>query len=291
MKKIISLLFVTLFITNLNGQVNYIPFPSDSAVWTGQFQTHTKSSHYYSTLWLGDTTINGINYTKCYKGNIPMHISFTYSGGVRQDIANKKLYYIDLNGIEHDISVDFNLQVNDKFLFGQYFENIFPFTYSFNIDTLVVESIDTSNNEKAYNLNWSNLPMSFQAGRFEFGKGFIYLYGFEWACTLDCIRVNNYSLYGNPFYCNIIYSVYENQKNNELFSLSPNPVKNELYINTENYSDKILLTIIDAKGQIVKTQQITDTQTKLDISSLMSGIYFFRIITDKIVEVKKIIKE
>lgn len=291
MKKIISLLFVTLFITNLNGQVNYIPFPSDSAIWNGQIQGQSLYSHYYSTLWQGDTTINGINYTKCYKGNIPMHISFTYSGGVRQDIANKKLYYIDSNGIEHDISIDFNLQVNDKVFFGQYFENIFPFTYSYNNDTLVVESIDTSNNGKAYNLKWSNLSMSFQAGRFEFGKGLLYLYGFEWARTMDCISVNNYSIYGNPFYCNIVYNVNENQKNNGLFSISPNPVKNELCINTENYSDKILLTIIDAKGQIVKTQQITDTQTKLDISSLMSGIYFFRIITDKIVEVKKIIKE
>jgi hypothetical protein len=46
-----------------------------------------------------------------------------------------------------------------------------------------------------------------------------------------------------------------------------------------------------SSGQEVLKQTIKNTKTQIDISSLSSGIYFVKLINDKQVEVRKIIKE
>jgi len=71
----------------------------------------------------------------------------------------------------------------------------------------------------------------------------------------------------------------------------PNPAKNNITIETLQIVKEITLTISNLNGKELTRQQIKDSTTQIDISNLASGIYFVKLITEKTVEVRKIIKE
>jgi len=73
--------------------------------------------------------------------------------------------------------------------------------------------------------------------------------------------------------------------------LYPNPTSNIISIEIPQNIKGCTLTISDLNGQVLIKQQIKDSRSQIDISALTSGIYFARLITDKKVEVIKIIKE
>ncbi len=69
-------------------------------------------------------------------------------------------------------------------------------------------------------------------------------------------------------------------------SLQPNPARNTLTISTEGLQPNVIstLSIITASGAEVKTMQVTDKITRLDVSTLRPGTYFIKIISgDKII--------
>jgi hypothetical protein len=83
-----------------------------------------------------------------------------------------------------------------------------------------------------------------------------------------------------------------NEVNSEShINIFPNPAPNSITIENNNPNKEITLTIFNINGQEIMQQQIKDKKTQVDISNLNSGIYFFKLITDKIVEIRKIIKE
>jgi hypothetical protein len=60
------------------------------------------------------------------------------------------------------------------------------------------------------------------------------------------------------------------------FKLFPNPVSSTLSINTEsNVGNKY--QICDHQGRILKTGILSQTLSSIDISSLKSGVYFFKV--------------
>lgn len=71
---------------------------------------------------------------------------------------------------------------------------------------------------------------------------------------------------------------------NEL-EIYPNPVSDKLYINT---SEEILKTVLfDVNGRIINTKKNNKT---VDFSDISKGIYLIKIVTDKGIINKKIIK-
>jgi len=72
------------------------------------------------------------------------------------------------------------------------------------------------------------------------------------------------------------------------FTLTPNPTKGVVSINTPNALIKSL-SIYDVLGQLVLTQN--NSKNTLDISFLSSGLYLIKIETDNGVAVKKVVKE
>jgi len=80
------------------------------------------------------------------------------------------------------------------------------------------------------------------------------------------------------------------QKINEslLFSVFPNPATDYITI---NYFQKATLEITNIESQIIKTFNITDTETTIDVSGLSGGVYIIKAQSDKGVVVKKFIKE
>jgi hypothetical protein len=76
-----------------------------------------------------------------------------------------------------------------------------------------------------------------------------------------------------------------------IFSVFPNPIKNKITIEILPIEKESILIICNINGQELIRQNLTQTETQLDINNLTSGIYFVKLITDKTVEVRKIIKE
>ena len=71
--------------------------------------------------------------------------------------------------------------------------------------------------------------------------------------------------------------------------MTPNPVKDRLYINTNANVVVNAATVMDSSGRIVLTP--TALEQSYDLSALQKGVYFINIITNKGTVTKKIIKE
>ena len=109
-----------------------------------------------------------------------------------------------------------------------------------------------------------------------------------WTCNLPRVThakiyYDNVTLVKND-YCVSIQSNYETS-----FTVYPNPVQNKLTIET-NCKESIL-SISDINGEEMMKQQVKESKTQIDLSSLKNGVYFVKVINNKTSVVKKIIKE
>lgn len=84
--------------------------------------------------------------------------------------------------------------------------------------------------------------------------------------------------------------IYENDI---LINIYPNPVKDVLYISSNNFSDIMIVSIYDVSGKLAKTQNLSviGGENILDISCLRQGLYFVKISTGKETQVFKVIKQ
>ncbi len=92
-------------------------------------------------------------------------------------------------------------------------------------------------------------------------------------------------------YGNAALSIYDNTLSQ--FTLFPNPVKNELFLSSKNTTRNLKLKIFNIEGKLLSTQTVAhQDQTSIDVSQLVSGLYFINI-EDKNgnTEVKKFIKD
>jgi hypothetical protein len=71
----------------------------------------------------------------------------------------------------------------------------------------------------------------------------------------------------------------------------PNPASNSITISMPTTPQKnTFLTIYNINGQQIIKRQITEGQTVVDVSGLVSGVYFVRVSNDRTVQVGKMVK-
>ena len=80
----------------------------------------------------------------------------------------------------------------------------------------------------------------------------------------------------------------EESKANNTISIFPNPVKDNISIET---SQSAVIKITNIQGQLIISVNTTGNNTNIDVSVLPSGLYFIRATTEKEVVVKEFIKE
>ncbi len=80
-----------------------------------------------------------------------------------------------------------------------------------------------------------------------------------------------------------------NQFINKSVSFYPNPTKNNVTISANDNITSIQL--LDVQGRLIETKLNNSTETKLDLSKQLSGIYFIKVYTEKGIKTEKIIKE
>jgi hypothetical protein len=88
-----------------------------------------------------------------------------------------------------------------------------------------------------------------------------------------------------------VLTTLENASKIDKVLLYPNLVNNFLTIETPGLDIASKLYIYNLNGQELMSQQIDQTKMEIDLSNLLPGVYILRIIHDKSVEVRKIIKK
>lgn len=133
MKKLLLLTLSAFSIIAKSQTSVYHPFPDSGAVWnfsTGHWCGiefgYDALQKYYSIRVSGDTLINDTNYNKLIvptqiyhsDGMCNMYGTWAtagyYAGAIRQDIANKKVFFVDTASNLEQLLYDFNMQVGDS---------------------------------------------------------------------------------------------------------------------------------------------------------------------------------
>jgi hypothetical protein len=160
MKKVLFFSFLFLHLAGIAQKNKYIPFPSNMISYGYIF--HGKADYSYYSVYRaeihGDTTFNGIHYSKYYLAEkFPDNPSTqTYpntsgsylklAGGIRNDLANKKVYLYLLNSNTEELLYDFDLQLGDTIFKNRgytFYRSLLSSESSIKIDTAWVSRIDS----------------------------------------------------------------------------------------------------------------------------------------------------
>jgi len=118
---------------------DYIPFPEKDAIWINKFTSEnfhgSDESPTYSIIttnqyfFRGDTLIGDIKFRKLYNNRIAEKFTYEtdsaviildttdiYSGAMRQDIPNKKVYFVFNSEVEEKLLYDFDLKLGDSII-------------------------------------------------------------------------------------------------------------------------------------------------------------------------------
>jgi hypothetical protein len=281
MKKLLLLIIGLVFVCKVGRtQTNvYQPFPQDSAVWLYIFSTPSGETWTY-TKWLGTTVINSKTYTQVYQsagnaiGQYANTVNWNYTGGIRQDIPNEKIYQIDGNGIEHDISVSQHLVVGDTM----------PQTGS---SPMLITSIDSALVYGIYHKVYHS-QNAFSSEAYIVGVGVSSSSTPAGYNNLACFTINNINQPGSstPPFCKLT-SINQFKNNQSNIFIYPNPAQNNFTIETTS-TDKQTLQVFDVTGKLVLSQLINGTTT-INTSHLSEGIYNLSIISNRAVLNKRLV--
>jgi hypothetical protein len=162
MKRILFLCFLFLQLLSHAQKSKYIPFPSKMISYG--YIYHGRSDYEFYSVYRaeinGDTIFNGIHYSKYYLAekfpdnentNPYPNTSGTYlkfAGGIRNDLATKKVYLYSLGTNTEELLYDFDLKVGDTLFKNRnygFYHSILSSTsdHTIKIDTAWVSRIDS----------------------------------------------------------------------------------------------------------------------------------------------------
>lgn len=75
------------------------------------------------------------------------------------------------------------------------------------------------------------------------------------------------------------------------FNIYPNPFNDKIIIETSNVTSATYCSLLNIQGQVLLKKHIAENKTQIDLDNLYSGVFFVKIISDRVVDMKKIIKE
>ncbi len=310
MKKtsILLTVLVLLIFEQINGQT-YQSFPSFDGYWKVQYgnvncvDIHGISSvcSEYQYIVTGDTIIANEVFRKISlsgQDRNPVDETWTfwssgYHGCYRNDIINKRVYFIPKDSINEILLYDFNLNVNDTL----------PETLVYNqseYNAITVDQIDSVliNNRylKRYHLDNAGFERQYLIEGIGSTLGLLSPITpfFEHHFILLCFKNDYNSLYYQDYSdpnCDLISMIQEENINHSDIEIFPNPVANIFTIeNSQNR--ELFLEIFNSKGQRVKAIMKTENRNSINISDLNAGLYFIKI-SENGVQIKtlKLIKE
>lgn len=285
MRKIL-LLFSALLTLFAHGQTSvYHSFPDSNAIWNfestkGCGQNFDTWGYLYSYVITEDTIIKNNTY---HKLNVPIEVIVSngqcdttgtwtnpghYAGVIRQDIPNKKVFFIPPTDTTEQLLYDFNMQIGDTV--KGYIENTtFPKDRVLSIDSVLVGG----NYRKRWSIN-SYYNIYFIEG---IGSTYSLIERSPGSVSdnavniISCFSQNGSTLYpNNSTNCSLITSVNCTDKISNKIKISPNPSNGSFTVDFDQSITEISLT--DLLGNIILKHQPSN-QTKFKVDNLSSGTY------------------
>jgi len=293
MKKLLLISFsLSVMFTNAQTFI-YHPFPDSNANWNFTFNQYCSMGdgfEYYSYCIAGDTLIDNQIYQKLvspfidlyYIGSCTQQHFPGYKGAFRQDIPNKKVYFIAPSGSTEFLLYDFNMEVGDT---------VQGYTAAYSGDTVIsIDSVLVGNNyRKRWFTNfWYDIyyieGIGSTYGLLEGSPGGIMDAPYY---TLDCMAENEQTIYPDPgINCQIITSIKPNDVPEELLIVYPNPVQDVLHI--DNGPDSYI-QLFSVAGLLISESEITSGHSDLSLKGIPPGIYYLRFEKDSEILVKKVV--
>lgn len=283
---------------NLSAQLSYTPFPEGEAVWHVAYWEDECPipfpCRFDQYAYKGDTMVNNLTYHRLYYtyqvfGEVTQG---GYKGLIRQDTAQKKVYYFPSNEPGEYLLYDFNLQIGDTL----------PVTYNHGaLDEMVVENIDTLLMNGAYRKSYRLLPPNYNGDTtlliegIGATSGLINALGtsngWERYSLLTCFQADGETIY-SPYdigLCTILGIV--DQNNTIQVSLQPNPVRqgSELTL-TSDIPTAINAKIFNVFGNLIWESEKDSNEIKWDTRLFNRGIYFVKVFhKEQFIALRKII--
>lgn len=294
MKKYLLIIIAIFFFKTSFSQV-YQSFPTANAMWreySGGYQCSCCADFQYTIT--GDTVINTMTYHKIQKtgvrywedliGNCTSNIQSiinNYAGCFREDIGNKKIFFVPPMTSSDTLLYDFNLSLGDT-LPPLYVNNIWLPT------TNIVTAIDSILLDAVYHKRFTIDSCWHQLYLIE-GIGSTYgllsntYCPFEAIYTLQCFSIDSQTIYpDNSTICSLITSInnFEQETSIKIF---PNPANDKIIVELNNSQfHNSFIELINLLGKKVKDLKLLDNTSKaiISVEDLHDGIYFYRINND-----------
>ncbi|MCW3083565.1 MAG: hypothetical protein JWP12_931 [Bacteroidetes bacterium] len=327
MKRLLLLFFFCFSLSFVKAQSSvYHSFPGAGALWrenSGDYNcnccrdyqvnidgdTIISGTTYHKLKWAGiiydspnpATTGSSGSYWGCQLGSLYSYYylhnstSIYYPGAFREDVSNKKVYFIPAGELTDTLLYDFNLSVGDT-LPGSY-------THPTIVSTDTVSSIDSvligSIYHKRFNISQTANPGPAYVSIIEgvgstFGFLGILMPPFEIQNVLDCFT-DTTGIYTTPgSFCTMLsVNISEPSEPEDNVFVYPNPGegKYKLNINGAAVTDAVL-EVKGLLGNTIITMKIKENVTEIDLTNQPKGIYFLRVSdSNGNSAVKKIVKQ
>lgn len=319
MKKLLPTLFLPLIFSSSSFvySQDYIPLVSSNKLWNILRNLNGDVlSTYTARIQEVDTVINGNTYQKIVSDTLAILPPSFYTdlGYLREDINEKKVYYINENSHvffstilannEEVLLYDFSLEEGDttKVLTTEWCGgNNDGLT---KLKVIEIDSVELLDNTKRK--RWQLENIDFNTDTVYWIEGIGSTFGlYMSSCTytnmhghhydLLCYYEDNIHLYQRPMWNTCSYfwtsNVEEYGKKGVDFSVYPNPAQDEATIRVKDTERTYSIIITDLHGKIMSIHsEITDF-IQLDIAQLSNGTYLVHLVEGETrIETKKLLK-
>lgn len=232
----------------------------------------------------GDTLINALSYVKIKKMEYPnlndITVFPTYTGAIRQDTINKKIYIVLSDSTTERILYDFSLQVGDTV--NSVLHELASDCFGFNTETIVsIDSIQVNGNyHRVFHFQGSCTGSNGGSYIEGIGSDFGLLFPNrmdEMESHLSCLKVNNQTYYpSSTTACELVASV-NNLKENQKFNIFPNPTYETLTISLYENTEKTDCIVFDNAGKEINRFIVSGGDNFLNVSEIKQGNYLIKI--------------
>jgi hypothetical protein len=173
---------------------DYVPFPDSNAIWTSYRIDVTCGDPLYICYFdqftlTGDTIIGTYSYNKIVRGG---SISNNYFGGIRNDIPEKKVYFLKAYTDIDTLLYDFNINIGDTVPVSYTNSNVYPAPWT----VISIDSIFANGQyRKRFNISNTGWETSLIEGIGSVGGLFEEYFYPEGSSTLLCFFQNDSNVY------------------------------------------------------------------------------------------------
>lgn len=286
MKTRTSFLVMFMILTYYSSKCQtYYPLVQTNKVWTISYYFSFPPSQIKFMKISGDTTINSKVYNKVLQTNDSVNNPWTLDGYIRET-NDHKVYFSTNPNISEFLYYNFNLALGDSVY-------IRGLPNPFIADT--VDSVQVSNEEFR-----KRVVLSACSGYDTWIEGIGSLFGLIYSgenCLvgetdkLVCMLQNDAIVYHDPHYVTCSTPLYIPDIHDDSFVIYPNPVLDNLYINS-NFKNTMILKLTDILGEVKWQTSLSSGENVINLSNCNKGIYIIEIYsTSQNIDVRrKIIK-